>query len=108
MKPLFLILKKKWFDMTYSGVKTEEYREIKSYWIKRICEDHDGCIGGDFMDAHTVKAYTFKPFTHCYLRLGYTTDAPQLVRQIKEIVIDTGNPDWGAEPGKLYFVIRYF
>ena len=25
---------------------------------------------------------------------------------VKEIVIDKGNPEWGAEPNKLYFVIR--
>ena len=31
-----LTLNKKWFDMILSGVKKEEYREIKSYWIKRF------------------------------------------------------------------------
>jgi hypothetical protein len=106
MRVLHLTLKKKWFDMIASGEKTEEYREIKKYWIQRICDDHPGNIGGDLMDAHTVCAYTFRPFKHCYLRLGYRTDAPQLLREIKEIVIDTGKPEWGAEPGKKYFVIK--
>lgn len=25
---------------------------------------------------------------------------------VKELVIDKGKPEWGAEPDKLYFVIR--
>jgi len=33
---LILVVKKKWFDMIASGEKTEEYRECKSYWIKRF------------------------------------------------------------------------
>ena len=33
---LHLTLKRKWFDMIASGKKTEEYRECKSYWIKRL------------------------------------------------------------------------
>lgn len=35
-KTLHLNLKKKWFDMILSGEKTEEYREIKGYWIDRL------------------------------------------------------------------------
>lgn len=104
---LNLVLKKKWFDMTRSGEKPEEYREIKKYWVSRLCEDHDGFIGGDLMDVHQVKAYTLKPFKFAMLRNGYMKDAPYQLRAIKEIVIDTGNPEWGAEPGKFYFIIRY-
>lgn len=33
---LVLVLKKKWFDMIDSGIKKEEYREIKDYWIRRL------------------------------------------------------------------------
>lgn len=36
MKTLKLTIKKKWFDKIKSGEKKEEYREIKSYWIKRL------------------------------------------------------------------------
>lgn len=31
-----LVLKSKWYDMIASGRKTEEYREKKPYWAKRI------------------------------------------------------------------------
>ena len=36
MKILDLPLKATWYDMIESGVKTEEYREIKPYWSKRL------------------------------------------------------------------------
>lgn len=43
-KILHLTLKKKWFDLIKSGEKTEEYREYKPYWIKRlVTEDGNFC-----------------------------------------------------------------
>jgi hypothetical protein len=36
MKTLHLTLKKKWFDMIAAGIKKEEYREIKPYWVQRL------------------------------------------------------------------------
>lgn len=104
---LHLTLKKQWFDMTKAKIKREDYREIKKYWVQRICEDHHGMIGGDFMDSHTITAYTFKPFTEAALRNGYAKDAPNHTEKIESITIGTGRPEWGAEPGKLYFVIKY-
>lgn len=35
-KILNLVITKKWFDMIKSGEKTEEYREIKSFWLNRL------------------------------------------------------------------------
>lgn len=104
---LHLTLKKKWFDMTKTKIKREEYRDIKPYWVTRLCESHPGYIGGDFMLRHNVKAYTFKPFTEAFMRNGYSKDAPVLTEQIESITIGPGRPEWGAEPGKIYFVIKY-
>jgi hypothetical protein len=104
---LHLTLKKRWFDMTRSGEKKEEYREIKPYWISRICEDHDGCIRGEFIDRDKIISYTFKKFTFAQLRNGYSSDAPTILRSIESIRIGTGNEEWGAEPNKFYFVIKY-
>lgn len=106
IKTLHLTLKKKWFDMTETGEKPDEYREIKPYWIKRLCDDHNGCIGGDFMDAHKVKSYTFKSFDNVKAVNGYGNNRPSWTRKFIGIEIDTGNPEWGAEPGKKYFVIK--
>ena len=35
---LHLSLKTKWFEMTKSGVKPEDYREINDYWCRRLLE----------------------------------------------------------------------
>ena len=36
MRILHLVLKRRWYEMIERGEKTEEYREIKPYWTKRI------------------------------------------------------------------------
>jgi len=33
---LQLSLKKEWFEMTKAGIKTEDYRDINEYWMKRL------------------------------------------------------------------------
>ena len=38
MKTLHLTLKRKWFDMILTGIKKQEYRELKKYWIKRLID----------------------------------------------------------------------
>lgn len=83
---LHLVLKSKWFDMTASRVKKEEYRRICDYWKKRI------------WDRRTE-------ISEVVLHKGYTNTT--VSRAVKEIVTDTGNPEWGAEPGVEYYVIRY-
>ena len=35
-KTLHLNLKRKWFDMTESGTKLEDYRELTNYWFWRL------------------------------------------------------------------------
>ena len=41
MNILYLNLKAKWYEMIESGIKTEEYREIKPYLIKRLCVSYN-------------------------------------------------------------------
>ena len=41
MTTLYLNLKKEYFDQIKSGVKKEEYREIKPYWEKRLDKQYD-------------------------------------------------------------------
>ena len=84
MNTLHLTIKKKWFDMILSGVKTEEYREIKPYYNNRL-------IGREY---HSV-----------IFRNGYTSNTPQLTIELKAIRFSTGNPEWGAVPNKKYFVL---
>lgn len=104
---LRLPLIKKWFEMTKEGVKTEDYREINEYWVKRLCRyfswnhDVDNPLNFDAI---------FKPFSQNIMTLGYpkSTDTERILKLEHEgIEIRTGNPEWGADPNKLYFVIKH-
>ena len=41
------------------------------------------------------------------LRNGYHADSPKITLKNPKIRIGTGKPEWGAEPGKKYFVITW-
>ena len=84
MNTLHLTIKKQWFDMILSGMKTEEYREIKPYYNLRL-------IG--------------KEYDTVVFRNGYASNAPQFTIELKSITQSTGKPEWGAEPNKKYFVL---
>ena len=116
--------------MTKSGIKTEDYREITPYWIKRLISTvtlYGGryesmvdlpvkeCsisrinllhVNSDVID----KDVKFKTFTENIMTLGYpkSTDTERILKfEHAGIEIRTGKPEWGAEPGKLYFVIKH-
>ena len=118
MKNLQLSLKRNWFEMTKAGVKTEDYREITPYWIKRLV-DKDlfrNCTTESFFEWYnnmpefvTLQHVVNKPAINT-MTLGYpkSVDTERILKlEHKGIEIRTGNPDWGAEPDKLYFVIKH-
>jgi len=130
MKKLQLSLKKQWFEMTKAGIKTEDYREINEYWFKRLVFQHQKVFkytyGFDInlLDKQTicvalnrivkdklkVNMIAFNPYEFNIITLGYpkSTDTEKILKiEHKGIEIRTGNPDWGAEPDKLYFVIKH-
>lgn len=98
MKDLKLVLKRKWFDMISSGEKKEEYREIKTYWIKRLTEEYCSELFG-------LKPVRYKHYDTVTFYLGYSADRPQMTFKVDEIVLGYGRWDWGAN-GKLLFVIK--
>lgn len=118
---LRLSLKRKWFEMTKAGIKTEDYREINEYWTKRLVESdienpeigqalcalRDGYTQESVNEIYGVK---LKHFKINKMTLGYpkSTDTERILKlEHKGIKISTGNPEWGAEPNKLYFVIMH-
>ena len=119
MKKLQLSLKEKWFDLTNPDGKTEDYREINEYWMKRLLTEesynyylnckHSG--GNEFENGHfNIDYVDFKEFSHNVMTLGYPskTDISRIkIFEHGGIEIREGNPEWGAEPGKLYFVIKH-
>lgn len=119
-KTLMLSLKKQWFEMTKSGIKIEDYREINIYWLKIFMlgvfdEEIDDIIkemrlGRSFENIRKDYLCSFKEFAQNTITLGYPKqgDTERILKlEHKGIEIRTGNPEWGAEPGKLYFVIKH-
>lgn len=128
---LQMSLKREWFEMTKARIKTEDYREITPYWAKRLIGESiafwKGYLGiyvikngksvheYGFKDQSSIdfilsKCRGFNTFDHNVMTLGYpkSTDTERILKlEHKGIEIRTGNPEWGAEPGKLYFVIKH-
>lgn len=115
-------LKKKWFEMTKAGIKTEDYREINSFWCTRILEFKGQKIKQanftalfnlnkyQFVIDFIKENYDFRSFDSNTITLGYpkSSDAERILKfEHAGIEIRGGNPEWGAEPGKLYFVIKH-
>ena len=92
---LSLPIRKRWWKMIYDGVKTEEYREIGDYWRTRFF--HAGLLDKDGKTAEGALADVI-------LANGYGEKAPQLLARVS-LRIGQGNPKWGAEPGKEYYVL---
>ena len=84
MKTLHLTLKKKWFDMIAAGIKKEEYREIKTFWSRRL--NHK--------------------FTHVCFSNGYGPDVPKMTFELKEILRGLGIIEWGAPEGEMVYIVR--
>ena len=101
MKTLTLSLKKQWFDMIKSGEKKEEYREINRYWIARLVSA---------MVPLTGTVLSFTDFDSLVFTLGYPKAGDterRLTFKNPKIRVGTGRSEWGAEPGKNYFVITW-
>lgn len=81
MTTLHLTLKKQWYQMIASGAKTEEYRDIKPYWTKRLFNrDYDSVC---FHLGYTSTTMTFK----------------------LDISIGWGNPELGASRTREQYII---
>lgn len=88
-------VRKKWWKMEYDGEKLEDYREIGDYWRKRfqtlgLLDEKGEPVPDAVADVILVN--------------GYGPKAPELLVRIM-LRIGTGEPKWGAEPGKKYYVL---
>jgi hypothetical protein len=124
---LQLSLKTKWFELTKAGIKTEDYREITPYWCSRLMLYQGNKQPQVFYhrmlkrwDLSFIKKLTeveisnrhdtFQKFTQNRITLGYpsSSDTDRIIEfEHDGIEIRTGNPDWGAESNKLYFVVKH-
>lgn len=125
-KNLQMSLKTKWFEMTKSGIKKEDYREINEYWTKRLLYHKESKLTTEeivryinnyifygYVDVSAIFTYhdlSFKQFNYNIMTLGYpkSTNTERILKlEHKGIEIGYGNPEWGAEPNKLYFIIKH-
>ena len=113
MKILDLPLKKEWYEMIESGTKTEEYREVKPYWEKRLLDYAaiKANITEIFLRKRLLGIQTDvckhfpRGYTHVRFRYGYTKRT--ITREIESISIGYGKPEWGAPIDKQVFIIRF-
>lgn len=120
---LTLALNKPWFNMIKSGIKSEEYREIKTSYINRFFDM--GAMLTAFMNAGgpndrelafanavdlDIWPIFMKKFTKLVLTCGYPkkTDLNRRLEfESPKIDIGYGKPEWGADPKTKYFVITW-
>lgn len=127
MKNLQLSLTTNWFNLTKAGIKKEDYREINDYWCRRILEFDEELEWAayqeliedlsnkkrkhkDICECLSFFGVRFKSFNCNIMTLGFpkSTDFSLILKlEHKGIEIREGNPEWGAEEGKLYFVIKH-
>nr|DAQ16382.1 MAG TPA: protein of unknown function (DUF3850) [Caudoviricetes sp.] len=98
---LTLPIKKKWFNMILSGEKKEEYREIKPYYASRFYRNHIASgVGLEWILNNNPIVYK-----NIILRNGYSKNSPSIICYVL-ITKGTGKPEWGAKPGKEYYVLK--
>ncbi len=125
MKELLLPLKVKWYRMIESGEKKEEYRQITPYWCVRLLGGKNNLrfwrqqwlthvvmaqSGTEAYIHNLINEYGVIDYRNVHFTLGYPRKddtSRHMVKRIKDITIGTGRPEWGAEPGKKYFVIKF-
>lgn len=120
-KVLTLTVSKEWFDMILSGEKTEEYREIKPYWVARLFHNNSNIVDvrnlasalagrtdllKKYIDAQRI---VLKQYTHVLFINGYRKDSSRIEKKIENIFI--GKPKKGLCPGKWldheFFIIKF-
>ncbi len=99
---MVLTLKRKWFDMILSGVKTDEYREMKPYWEKRFINYFGRYY--DFSQDVTQLVWN-NQIKNIVFRNGYGNDKPQFTAECT-ISEGYGKEEWGAEKDKKYYVLK--
>ena len=102
-KVLHLTLKKKWFDMTLSGEKKEEYRQCKDYWMKRLA-GVEGC--GTSYNFTILSNLGNKGIDYDYIIFtnGYGKERPSFKIECKGIFVGIGKKKWGAPDYKVFIL----
>ena len=112
-KVLTLTIRKQWFDKIVSAEKTEEYREIKKYWVSRLVNQQaeSGDVLFDEFGGYcrVIGKLEYKPYTYVRFFNGYAKNRPWIEKKIESISI--GKPKKGLCPDKWldteFFIIKF-
>ena len=108
---LHLPLKAEWYNLIESGIKTEEYREIKPFWIKRLCTKETisklnvDSIANDrnaLLTLYGMNIFRFKDYDKVKFSYGYTKKT--MTFDIVNISIGKGRKEWGAMDDLLFII----
>jgi len=106
---IHLNLKSDWFDLILSGIKKQEYREIKPYFQSFFCNSYlsnaNGCKHKNCQNCGWLPK-GFKKYKTITFSNGYSKNRRQFVIELLSIKIDTGKKEWGANPNQKYFVLQ--
>lgn len=100
-KKITLPIKKQWFDMILNGQKKQEYREIKPYYTKRLCNMFDL---GEKSLLDWLHRGSFQNIDVTF-RNGYSGNSPSFTVPCM-LFIGKGKEEWGAVPGVEYFIFQ--
>lgn len=123
MSELKLVLEGQWYALISAGIKREEYREVTPFWMKRLLVWYDGAPLEEFYATDELfrekmkfaldwlgKGSETEPIRYKHDAVtfyhGYSSKRPSMSWRIDSIQIGEGKPEWGAKPGKEYFVIK--
>lgn len=123
MRILHLTLKAKFYDMISSGEKTEEYREIKPYWIKRLLSRKPWVTPDDwypeemcnefnkfpesFNDSLPVFGAELRRYDVVKFARGghFHPSVPQMTFEFKGIDVGPAKPEWSDNwPGNVFII----
>lgn len=93
-----LPIKGNWFELIIRGIKLQEYRDFTEFYVSFF----RGVVGNEQM-ARVLVGHTSEPF-RIKLRNGYSSHSPYAVIEAS-LLLAQGLPEWGAEKGKIYFVL---
>ena len=110
MNILYLPLKKEWYEMIEAGIKKEEYREFKPYWLQRLMLWADGeridKISAERVMEHPIGTFEwgpqFKDYDAVCFSYGYTRR--RMLWECKGIDFGRGRPEWGAPDHKTFII----
>jgi len=105
---LIIPIKRKWLEMIRRNEKQEEYRALTPYYSTRFRKFFTYRPLSNAQTIAVIRAASSKgglPVRDIVLRAGYSLLSPAIMVK-GTLVIGEGKPEWGAEPGKEYYIIR--